>query len=90
LECAVNKVNERDCCDEAKYNFRLLVDDAHGLVHLVKQVLEQVREFKMILMLLLNFAKSMANIGAFVAADKDIIDYLNTIYVLKCLQKHYL
>jgi 7-keto-8-aminopelargonate synthetase-like enzyme len=30
LECAVNKVNERNCCYEAKYNFRLLVDDAHG------------------------------------------------------------
>jgi glycine C-acetyltransferase len=27
-------------------------------------------------------------IGAFVAADKDIIDYLNTIYVLKMFTKH--
>jgi 7-keto-8-aminopelargonate synthetase-like enzyme len=41
---------ERDCCDEAKYNFRLLVDDAHGFGTLGKQVLEQVRskEFRMI------------------------------------------
>jgi hypothetical protein len=42
------------------------------------------KEFKMILMFTFYFAKSMANIGA----DKDIIDYLNTTYVLKCLN-HY-
>jgi glycine C-acetyltransferase len=35
-----------------------------------------------------TFAKSMANIGAFIAADKDVIDYLNT-YVLKCSLNHY-
>jgi glycine C-acetyltransferase len=29
-----------------------------------------------------TFAKSMANIGAFIAADKDVIDYLK--YNLKC------
>jgi glycine C-acetyltransferase len=27
-------------------------------------------------MFIFNFAKSMANIGAFIAADKDVIDYL--------------
>jgi 7-keto-8-aminopelargonate synthetase-like enzyme len=48
------------------------------LEHLEKQVLEQVRSkvVKMELMFTSTFAKSMANIGAFVAADKDIIDYL--------------
>jgi glycine C-acetyltransferase len=48
------------------------------LEHLVKQELEkgEEQEFRMILMFIFNFAKSMANIGAFVAADKDIIDYL--------------
>jgi hypothetical protein len=39
--------------------------------------------------ILFYFCKSMANIGAFVAADKDIIDIWNTIYVLKCLPKLY-
>jgi hypothetical protein len=39
----------------------------HGFGTLGKQELEQVRnkEFKMILMFIFNFAKSMANIGAF-------------------------
>jgi glycine C-acetyltransferase len=48
------------------------------------------QEFKMILSnTSLLFAKSMANIGAFVAADKRYYCLRNIIYVLKCLQKHY-
>ena len=62
-----------------KYNFRLLVDDAHGFGTLGKTgagageeqgVQDQIDVY------FSTFAKSMANIGAFVAADKAIIDYL--------------
>jgi glycine C-acetyltransferase len=58
-----------------KFNFRLLVDDAHGFGTLEKQVLEQVRnkEFKMILMFIFNFAKSMANIGALLQLIKTLL-----------------
>jgi glycine C-acetyltransferase len=62
-----------------KYNFRLLVDDAHGFGTLGKTGAgageEQGCQDK-IDIYFSTFAKSMANIGAFVAADKDIIDYL--------------
>lgn len=62
-----------------KYNFRMLVDDAHGFGTLGKTgagageeqgVQDQIDVY------FSTFAKSMASIGAFVAADKDIIDYL--------------
>lgn len=62
-----------------KYNFRLLVDDAHGFGTLGKTgagageeqgVQDQIDVY------FSTFAKSMANIGAFVAGDKDVIDYL--------------
>jgi len=62
-----------------KYNFRLLVDDAHGFGTLGKTgagageeqgVQDQIDVY------FSTFAKSMANIGAFIAADKDIIDFL--------------
>ncbi len=62
-----------------KYNFRLLVDDAHGFGTLGKTgagageeqgVQDQIDVY------FSTFAKSMASIGAFVAADQDIIDYL--------------
>ena len=62
-----------------KYTFRLLVDDAHGFGTLGKTgagageeqgVQDQIDVY------FSTFAKSMANIGAFIAADKDIIDYL--------------
>ncbi len=62
-----------------KYNFRLLVDDAHGFGTLGKTgagageeqgVQDQIDVY------FSTFAKSMANIGAFVAADKLVIDYL--------------
>lgn len=62
-----------------KYNFRLLVDDAHGFGTLGKTgagageeqgVQDQIDVY------FSTFAKSMASIGAFIAADKDIIDFL--------------
>lgn len=67
------------CALKEKYNFRLLVDDAHGFGTLGKtgagageeqDVQDQIDVY------FSTFAKSMASIGAFVAADQDIIDYL--------------
>src|SRR5690606_6083066 len=62
-----------------KYNFRLLVDDAHGFGTLgatgagagEEQGVQQDID-----VYFATFAKSMAGIGAFLAADKEIIDYL--------------
>jgi len=62
-----------------KYNFRLLVDDAHGFGTLGKTGAGAGEEQNCqdgIDVYFSTFAKSMANIGAFVAADQDIIDYL--------------
>ncbi|NLP57927.1 aminotransferase class I/II-fold pyridoxal phosphate-dependent enzyme [Lutibacter sp. B1] len=62
-----------------KYNFRLLVDDAHGFGTLgeggkgtgfEQGVQDGIDVY------FATFAKSMASIGAFFAADKDIIQYL--------------
>ena len=62
-----------------KYNFRFLVDDAHGFGTLGENgkgagneqgVQDQIDVY------FATFAKSMASTGAFVAADKEIIDYL--------------
>lgn len=62
-----------------KYNFRLLVDDAHGFGTLGKTGAGAGEEQgcqEGIDVYFSTFAKSMASIGAFVAADQDIIDYL--------------
>ena len=62
-----------------KYNFRLLVDDAHGFGTLGKTGAGAGEEQGVqdgIDVYFSTFAKSMANIGAFVAGDKEIIDYL--------------
>jgi glycine C-acetyltransferase len=62
-----------------KFNFRLLVDDAHGFGTLGKTGAGAGEEQGVqdgIDIYFSTFAKSMANIGAFVAADKEIIDYL--------------
>ena len=64
---------------KSRYNFRLLVDDAHGFGTLGKTGAGAGEEQGCqdgIDVYFSTFAKSMANIGAFVAADKDIIDYL--------------
>ena len=64
---------------KSKYNFRLLVDDAHGFGTLGKTgagageeqgVQDQIDVY------FATFAKSMAGIGAFLAADQEVIDYL--------------
>lgn len=62
-----------------KFNFRILVDDAHGFgtmgdtgagTHEAQGCIEGTDVY------FATFAKSMAGIGAFVAADKEIVDYL--------------
>jgi glycine C-acetyltransferase len=62
-----------------KYEFRLLVDDAHGFGTLGKTGAgageEQGVQDKIDLYFS-TFAKSMASIGAFVAGDKNIVDYI--------------
>lgn len=62
-----------------KYSFRLLVDDAHGFGTLGKTGAgageEQACQDKIDLYFS-TFAKSMASIGAFVAGDRKIIDYI--------------
>ena len=64
---------------KSKYKFRFLVDDAHGFGTLGENgkgagneqgVQDQIDVY------FATFAKSMASTGAFVAADREIIDYL--------------
>ncbi len=64
---------------KSKYKFRFLVDDAHGFGTLGENgkgagneqgIQDQIDVY------FATFAKSMASTGAFVAADKGIIDYL--------------
>lgn len=62
-----------------KYNFRLLVDDAHGFGTLGKTGAgagEEQGVQQDIDLYFSTFAKSMASIGAFVSGDKKIIEYL--------------
>lgn len=62
-----------------KFNFRLLVDDAHGFGTLGKTGAGAGEEQGVqddIDVYFATFAKSMAGIGAFLAADQEIIDYL--------------
>ncbi len=62
-----------------KYQFRLLVDDAHGFGTMGKTgagVGEEQGVQDGIDLYFSTFAKSMASIGAFVAGNKAIIDYL--------------
>jgi glycine C-acetyltransferase len=62
-----------------KYNFRLLVDDAHGFGTLGKTGAGAGEEQGIqddIDVYFATFAKSMAGIGAFLAADQEIINYL--------------
>ena len=70
---------EREHALKSKYKFRFLVDDAHGFGTLGENgkgagneqgVQDQIDVY------FATFAKSMASTGAFVAADKEIIDYL--------------
>ncbi len=62
-----------------KFNFRLLVDDAHGFGTMGKTGFGAGEYFGVqddIDIYFSTFAKSMAGIGAFVAAEKAIVDYL--------------
>ncbi len=67
------------CSLKEKYNFKLLVDDAHGFGTLgeggrgtgfEQGIHDQIDVY------FTTFAKSMASIGAFFAGDKEIIKYL--------------
>ncbi|MGI8951512.1 MAG: aminotransferase class I/II-fold pyridoxal phosphate-dependent enzyme [Chitinophagaceae bacterium] len=67
------------CALKEKYNFRLLVDDAHGFGTLGKTGAGAGEEQDCqdeIDLYFSTFAKSMASIGAFLAGDKNIIDYI--------------
>ena len=62
-----------------KFNFRLLVDDAHGFGTLGKTGAgageeQGVQDY--IDVYFATFAKSLASTGAFIAADKEVIDFL--------------
>lgn len=62
-----------------KFNFRFLVDDAHGFGTLGASGAGAGEEQGVqddIDVYFATFAKSMASTGAFIAADKEIIDYL--------------
>lgn len=62
-----------------KYQFRLLVDDAHGFGTLGKTGAgagEEQGVQDQIDLYFSTFAKSMASIGAFIAGPKNIIDYI--------------
>ncbi|PKQ44097.1 aminotransferase class I/II-fold pyridoxal phosphate-dependent enzyme [Confluentibacter flavum] len=62
-----------------KYNFRFLVDDAHGFGTQGERGAGTGEEQGVqddIDVYFATFAKSMAGTGAFIAADKEIIDYL--------------
>src|SRR6059058_740192 len=70
----------KEICDlKKKYEFRLLVDDAHGFGTLGKTGAgageEQGCQYEIDLYFS-TFAKSMASIGAFIAGPKIIIDYI--------------
>ncbi len=62
-----------------KYNFRLLVDDAHGFGTMGKSGAGTGEHFGVqdgIDLYFATFAKAMASIGGFIAAPKDVINYL--------------
>jgi glycine C-acetyltransferase len=64
---------------KTKYSFRMLVDDAHGFGTLGQTGAgagEEQGVQDVIDLYFSTFAKSMASIGAFVAGDKKIIDYV--------------
>jgi glycine C-acetyltransferase len=70
----------KEICDlKSKYEFRLLVDDAHGFGTMGPTgagVGEEQGCQDQIDVYFSTFAKSMASIGGFVAGDKDIINFL--------------
>jgi glycine C-acetyltransferase len=62
-----------------RYNFRILVDDAHGFGTMGKSGAGTAEHFGVqneIDLYFGTFAKSMAGIGAFIAAKEDVVNYL--------------
>ena len=62
-----------------KYDFRLLVDDAHGFGTMGPTGMGTGEHFGVqdkIDLYFSTFAKSMAGIGAFIATDKEVVDFL--------------
>jgi glycine C-acetyltransferase len=72
--------NLKDICIlKDKYKFRLLVDDAHGFGTMGPTGMGSGEHFGVqdkIDLYFSTFAKAMAGIGGFVAADTDVVDYL--------------
>jgi glycine C-acetyltransferase len=72
--------NLKAICDfKDKYNFRLLVDDAHGFGTMGATGMGTGEHFGVqdkIDLYFSTFAKSMAGIGGFIASDTDVVDYL--------------
>ncbi len=67
------------CALKDKYKFRLLVDDAHGFGTMGATGMGSGEHFGVqdkIDLYFSTFAKAMAGIGGFVAADTDVVDYL--------------
>ncbi len=67
------------CTLKEKYKFRLLVDDAHGFGTMGATGMGSGEHFGVqdkIDLYFSTFAKAMAGIGGFVAADTDVVDYL--------------
>lgn len=64
---------------KSKFNFRLLVDDAHGFGTMGKTGAGTGEHFNVqdqIDLYFSTFAKSMAGIGAFIAGEENVINYL--------------
>jgi glycine C-acetyltransferase len=72
--------NLKAVCDlKDKYDFRLLVDDAHGFGTMGATGMGTGEHFGVqdkIDLYFSTFAKSMAGIGAFIATDKEVVDFL--------------
>lgn len=67
------------CALKEEFNFRLLVDDAHGFGTMGATGAGTAEHFGVsdkVDLLFGTFAKSMAGIGAFIACDEDICNYL--------------
>jgi glycine C-acetyltransferase len=72
--------NLKAVCDfKDKYDFRLLVDDAHGFGTMGATGMGTGEHFgvqEKIDLYFSTFAKSMAGIGGFIACDKEVVDFL--------------
>ena len=72
--------NLKAICDfKDKYDFRLLVDDAHGFGTMGATGMGTGEHFGVqdkIDLYFSTFAKSMAGIGGFIATDKEVVDFL--------------